>query len=430
MTRYYDTLIHVLPKSRLPGLRVPSLAAFLAPALLLAIVILFHWRLTLTHQYTWLENPDLANLDLPWMQFQAGEWHQHRFALWDPNTWMGQPLIGQAQPGTAYPLNWPLFLAPLKNGWMRETVLNWYYVLIRCLAALAAFAFARDLGRTRIASILAGCVYSLGGYVASTAAPQMVNGAVWTPLVFLFLFRAQRGIYPVASSLLSGFFLGIGWLAGHHQMNLYVTLAAGAMWLWFALRDGGIHLRRIDVGVLKLAAASIALAVLASGFQTVPMAEYGRLAVRWSGTPEPLHFNETVPYTVLEQYAMHPSGLLGIFLPNFVRGAANPYMGAVALALGLLGAIAGWKDPAVRWLACLSLGGILFALGPNGLLHGILYAVAPMLDKARMPAAGTVVFSAPSRLWWLMAWISRRGPPDRYGRNKPEDCWEGLAQGW
>jgi hypothetical protein len=204
----------------------------LGPSVLLAIVILFYWKLVLTHQYTWLETPDMANLVLPWLQFQAGEWHRHRFPLWDPNSWFGQPLFGQAQPGSAYPLNWILFLAPLKNGWLRESLLNWYYVLMRALAALTAYAFARDLGRSRIASILAGCVYALGGYVAFTRAPQMVNGAVWTPLVFLYLLRAKRDQRPWASALLSGFFLGFGWLAGHHQMNLFVSIAAARAVSW------------------------------------------------------------------------------------------------------------------------------------------------------------------------------------------------------
>ena len=50
--------------------------------------------------------------------------------------------------------------------------------------------------------------------------------------------------------------------------------------------------------MLKLAACSVAIAILASGFQTVPLAEYGRLAVRWAGAENPLHLNDTVPYTV------------------------------------------------------------------------------------------------------------------------------------
>ncbi len=354
---------------------------------LLAVVVLFHWKLTLTRQYTWLENPDMANLVLPWLQFQAGEWRHHHFPLWDPNSWFGQPLIGQGQPGAAYPLNWLLFLAPLKNGWLRDSALNWYYVLVRYLAALSAYALARDLNRTRIASILAGCVYALGGYVAATPAPQMVNGAVWTPLVFLFLFRAARGDRPWANAFLSGFFLGVGWLAGHHQMNLYVSMAAVGMWIWLCVREG-----KLNRTMLKLAAASLAIAVLASAFQTLPMAEYGRLAVRFSGPPDPLRFNQTVPYSVLEQYSLRPLGILGTFIPGLQKGA-NAYIGIVALSLAVLGAIRGRRESQVRWLAALSIAGILFSLGPNGLLNGMLYAITPMLDKARMPGAGTVVFA-------------------------------------
>jgi len=367
----------------------------LGPSVLLAIVVLFHWKLALTHQYTWLETPDMANLVLPWLQFQAGEWHRHRFPLWDPNSWFGQPLFGQAQPGSAYPLNWLLFLAPLKNGWLRESALNWYYVLMRALAALTAYAFARDLGRSRAASILAGCVYALGGYVAFTRAPQMVNGAVWTPLVFLYMLRAEHGRSPWASALLSGFFLGFGWLAGHHQMNLFVSIAAAILWIWLCIREG-LHQGKPDWPMARLAAGSLAIAALASGFQTLPTAEYGRLAVRWSGPPEPLHFDQTVPYTVHEDYALKPLGLLGIFIPGIAQGSmpgSNPYVGVVAFALALLGAILAWRERQVRWLAALSLGGIVFSLGPNSLLHGVLYALVPLVEKARVPGAGTVVFA-------------------------------------
>jgi len=369
----------------------PKRDQLLGPAILLAIVILFHWKLVLTHQYTWLETPDMANLVLPWLQFQAGEWHHHRFPLWDPNSWFGQPLFGQAQPGSAYPLNWLLFLAPLKNGWLRESSLNWYYVLNRVLAAMTAYAFARDLRRSRPASILAGCVYALGGYVAFTRAPQMVNGAVWTPLVFMYLFRAERGERPWASSLLSGFFLGFGWLAGHHQMNLFVSIAAAILWIWLCVREG-----RIDRRMTGLAAASLTIAALASGFQTLPTAEYGRVAVRWSGPGEPLSFDQTVPYSVHEDYALKPLGLLGIFIPGIAQASmpgSNPYVGIVAFTLALLGAILAWRQRQVRWLAALSLGGILFSLGPNSLLHGVLYALVPLVEKARVPGAGTVVFS-------------------------------------
>jgi hypothetical protein len=359
----------------------------LGPSILFLIVVLFYWKLVLTNQYTWLEGPDAANLNLPWLQFQAGEWHNGRFPLWDPNGWFGQPLLGQAQPGAAYPPNWVLFLFPLKHGWIRQAALHWYFVLTRYFAALACYALARDLRRSRGASILAGCVYGLGGYVAVTVAPQMVNGAVWTPLVFLYLFRAERGERPLASALLSGFFLGFGWLAGHHQMNLFVTMAAVGLWIWLAVREGKLNWR-----IGRLAAVSLCMAVLASAFQTIPTAEYGRRAVRWVGMPDPVQFNQVVPYTMHEEYSEKPLSALGIFLPG-IDSRFGLYVGTIAFAMGVLGAILAWRERQAPWLVALALGGLFFTLGPNSVFHGVLYSLIPLVEKARVPAAGSIVFS-------------------------------------
>ncbi len=358
------------------------------PVLLLLIVTLFEWKLVLTNQFTWLEGADTANQVLPWLQFQVGEWHRLHFPLWEPSGFAGQPLFGQGQPGAAYPLNWLLFLFPTHGGWIRQDALHWYFVLIRYLAALAAYALCRDLGRSRPASVLGAAVYALGGYVGNTMWPQMVNGAVWTPLAFLFLLRAARGRHPWPSALLSGFFLGIGWLAGHHQMNLFVTLAAAGLWLWLILRNG------FDGKLAKLAAAAMLMVAAASAFQTIPMAEYGARALRWTGSPQdPLGPAQTVAYTVHEQYSLPPSSLLGIFVPN-VEWSWPPYIGIAAFALALLGAAMAWRSsPPVRWLSVIALAGILFALGPNSVLHGVLYAVFPLIDKARVPAAATLVFA-------------------------------------
>lgn len=363
---------------------VPKVAG---PALLFVIVILFNWKLVLSNQFTWLDSPDLASQVLPWFQFQAGEWHAGRFPLWDPNDWGGQPLQGQMQPGSAYPLNWVTFLFPLNHGWLRQDVLHWYFVLIRYLGALTCFALCRDLGRSMIASLIGACVFSLGGYVAHTDWPQMINGAVWAPLVFLFLLRVERGVRPLGSALLSGFFLGVAWLAGHHQIPILLSLAAAGTWLWLCLRRG-----RPDFEMARLALFSLGVAILASGFQTVPAAEYGAHAVRWSGTDKPLHFNQPVPYSVHQQYAMRPTTLLGIFIPG-MAGYADPYAGAVATALALLGVILAWKKRAVRFLAALACAGLLFALGGNSIFNGMLYAVVPLVEKARSPAAAIVLLA-------------------------------------
>jgi hypothetical protein len=374
--------------------------------LLFLIVTLFYWKLVLTDQYTWLEFPDLALQVLPWFQFQASEWHHGHFPLWDQTAWMGQPLFGQGQPGAAYPLNWLLFLWPLRNGWIQQAALHWYFVLIRFLASLTAYAFCRSLGRSRRASIVGGCVYALGGYVANTDWPQMVNGAVWTPLAFLFLFKVKRNEKPWHSAVLSGFFLGFGWLAGHHQMNLFASLAALGMWTWWFLRE-----RRPDWKIARLAALSLTVAFCAGALQTLPMAEYGKLAVRWTGSPDdPIGLGQSIPYSVHEQYQLKPHELLGLFLPSASEGF-RPFAGVAACALAFLGFALGWRREEVRWLGALVLGGVVFALGGNSLFHGWAYSLLPLVDKARVPEAATLVLSlglAPLAAFGLDLWFENR----------------------
>ena len=103
------------------------LSAAVGPLILFLIITGFFWKLV-TKQYTWMDQPDMAYQVLPWYQFQAVSWHQGEFPLWDPHMWGGQPLIGQFQPGAAYPPNWLLFLLPMKNGRINQLWLQVYFI--------------------------------------------------------------------------------------------------------------------------------------------------------------------------------------------------------------------------------------------------------------------------------------------------------------
>ena len=365
-------------KRRAPALLVP-LALFLLTAA-------FYWKLVFTNQYTWLESPDLANQVLPWFQFQAGEWHKGIIPLWDPYLWSGQSLIGQAQPGVAYPLNWLLFLRPLRNGWIRLFWLHWYFVVMHFMAALFAYWLARDLGASRSASVLAGLAFGLGGYVGTTDWPQMLNGAVWAPLVFLFLRRAFAGIRPVASAALAGVFLGMAWLAGHHQIPIYTTLAAGGVCAYYVLRD-----LKLDWRAARLTAVFLAFTLLVGALQILPAYEYGKLARRWVGVEEPVGWNEKVPYTVHAEYSLNPLSILGIVIPGIHRHA-DPFAGVVVTGLALLALALGFRRMEVKLLAAIAAGGLLFSLGSNSVWHGMFYALVPLVEKARTPSMAIFLF--------------------------------------
>jgi hypothetical protein len=102
---------------------------------------------------------------------------------------------------------------------------------------------------------------------------------------------------------------------------------------------------------------------------------------------------ETVPYSVHAQYSLKPISLIGIFVAGVEQAPYNAFCGVAAFSLAILGAILWWRERRVRWLAAIGVGGILFALGGNNVFHGMLYALAPLVEKARVPAAATVLFA-------------------------------------
>jgi hypothetical protein len=364
----------------------PQRLARAASALLLFLLVAgFFWKLVLTNQFTWLAGADIASQVLPWYQFQASEFHAGRFPFWDPNQALGQPLLAQAQPGTAYPLNWLLFSLPLRQGWIRQSFLHWYFVLIHWMAAALMYRFSRDLRAPRPAAIFAGLVFALAGYMGSYDWPQMLNGALWGPAVLMFLFRVARGHKVVQSSVLGGFCLGLAWLAGHHQVPLYLSLIAGFGWL-FLLAER-VHLRRRLAGL----AAFWSMTAATGAFLFLPTLEYARRSVRWVGLPDPVGWGDKVPVDIHRHWTFEPSALLGIVLPGFFANV-EPFLGVTAFTLALLGVALAWERRETRWLAAIGVAGVVYSLSDSSFLHGWLYSMAPLVDKARNPGTAIYVF--------------------------------------
>ena len=102
-------------------------------------MIAFYWKFTLSGQYELMWTPDLAQQVVPWFQVAARQWSSGTLSLWDPHMWGGQPLLGQAQPGVAYFLNWALFSIPLKTVAFSADILHWYFAVIHFMAALFGY---------------------------------------------------------------------------------------------------------------------------------------------------------------------------------------------------------------------------------------------------------------------------------------------------
>jgi len=346
----------------------------------------FYWKLTLTRQYNWFDHPDMCYLEIPRMQFQMREIRVHgNFPLWDPHIWTGQPLIGQTQPGPLSPLNLLFYLTPMRDGYMKFSQLNYYWAAIHFLAALFAFWLARDLKLSYAAALFCGAVFGYGGFTGSVAWIDVINGGIWAPLIVLFLRRAVEGTRPYANAALSGLFLGIAWLSGHHEIPILLTLMSGLLWLWHCRRNPRLLFPAAVFGFVMFAIGAV---------QTLPTFEFGRMAVRWVGLENSVGWNDKIPYSVSALYSLPAKGLLATFLPAIGNYAdSNPYIGCIAVALALFAIAARWSNAAVRTMTAILAGSIIYSLGAHTPLQGIMYAILPIVDKARIPSRGTLILS-------------------------------------
>jgi hypothetical protein len=362
----------------------PSAGRALLPALvILLLAVAFYGELAFTDRYTWFNQYDMCALEIPRLTFEAREIHGGRFPLWDPHIWAGQPFIGQTQPGPFYPLNLLFVVLPLRDGQLRNEFLNWYYILIHFQAVLFMYLLCRDAGRTSVASLFAGCVFAFAGFLGAVPWLDLMNGAVWAPLVFLFLFRILRSQKPTTSAAWCGVFLGVAWLSGHHEIPLLLSaLVAGF------LAAGVIRTRSWKLA--RLACASLLIAVLVGGAQLVPTYEFGHASRRWVEAEEPVRWNDVVPYTVHTKYSLSPQGLLGFVLPDQDPNAGSTMLvGVTVCVLAVIGFLSCWRKRRVRWMAIIGLLGLLYALGSWLFFHGLIYALIPMLAKARTPVRAT-----------------------------------------
>ena len=404
-----------------PGRNQPpaGLSRLAAALLLIALICGFYWKLTLSSKFTWLTGADTTSQVLPWLQIQAREWHAGRIPLWDPYSWLGQPLIGQAQPGVAYPLNWLLYAMPLRDGFIKTGWLNWYLIVIHLMGAWFAYLLARDLRLSRASAVFAGMAFTLLGWMGDTEWPQMLNGAVWAPLVLMFAFRICRGIRIWHSALYGGVALGMSWLSGHHQAPIFLSLAAAAILVWTAFT-------RKNWKLLAASAVLFATALCTGAVQILPAYEYGKNSVRWVGLPDPIGWNEKIPWHIHRDWRTSPADLLGVVFPS-MHTHASPYLGAATLTLALLGFWLARRRRETRHLAALGAAALLFSMVDASPLHGILHSLVPLVEKARNASAAVYLTGLAAAILAAMALDRLRRDPASTARAARILCWFAAA---
>ncbi len=358
-----------------------------AAGVLVILVIAFFWRLVFTDQI--LPRGDVFTYFTPYWAYRDAALRAGRIPLWNPELFMGAPLLANSQAGVLYPPNWPaiLFDAP--------TAIKVSIVAHAAWAALGMYVFSRSsLGTSQLGSLLAGATWALGGYFsAQVEHVNQVQGLAWLPWAFSLWDQARTRWRWIAGL---GAVMAMQLLAGHSQTAFIsgVGLGLWAVWhtvmAWRARPPGparGIRSpRSLPMAPLATLAAAATLAVLLSAIQLLPTLELARLSNRGGG----LSFLEAVSFSLRPQ-------LIGrALLPAYVEPALFSeyiaYAGIVSLSLAAAAAWRGRRDPYPGGLLLLSAAGLFLALGAYNPFYWVLVRGVP----------GFALFRAPAR--WLALW--------------------------
>lgn len=384
---------------------VPEIARSLrrvAPLLLLTVLVLaVFWRVLLTPEYSLINFDDMRQQWYPWFAFASASLARGELPLWNPHSFSGVSLVGEAQAGILYPP--VLALAWAAGGTPVSTSAFSLFIVAHCvLAAWGACALARSLRCRAGAAVASGLLFGAGGYVMAKVTGQLnlVIGSAWLPValwLWVRLLRREREWSRTAGLVAgSGAATGLGLLGGHIQpaivtVYLMPCLAGLVLASRRRLGDWRAWLRAAALGV-----AVVAFALGLAAVQVIPSYFFSQGYLRWFSAAGPWPFAERVPYEMLAtQAAATPTSLLANLVVPSERPLAEGghHVGVIAVALAILGLARRGRRSTPLWLGGILAVALLLSLGAASMLHGVLTSVLPGLAQTRSPARMTLATS-------------------------------------
>jgi hypothetical protein len=213
-------------------------------------------------------NPVLLDQSIvmqPWQHFAAERLHNGTPPLWNPNNYLGQPMVGTYQTAYFWPLNWLYYVFPT---W---SFLAWSAALRLFAAGLFTFLFLRRLALGVAPSILGAVTFALSGFMIAWLGHLHTHVALFLPAFFWMVERtAERP--TLRNNGLVALFVGCALVAGHLQTAVHIAIAVAAYSAFrFAVPVRGTQLTLR--GLSQLAAGAI-LGVMFAMPQLLPFFDY------------------------------------------------------------------------------------------------------------------------------------------------------------
>ncbi|HJR09131.1 MAG TPA: YfhO family protein [Pyrinomonadaceae bacterium] len=332
--------------------------------------------------------------------------------LWTPYALSGYPLLSMSQLGLAYPLTWGyLFLdAPRAEQ---------IYVLAPfLLSPMFTYAYARELGRSRTAALLAGLSYAYGG--ATTGLLGVVgfhtNAMMWLPLILIPVerVRTSRRFASCLAAAACAYALSV--LTGYAQGFVFNALVAVSYAIFLSLFvdsrgegsrvEGWLSWRRWRPALVALGA--IALGAGVGAFQILETMRAVRRSIR-----------RTLIYPFFVSGSFSPRvALKSLAAPLYTERFADvgTYVAPVVLLLAVAAVIFALRrttatttrDARVFFWAGASLVSCVLILGKYTPVYGLLYHV-PVFNSFRVPSRFSFVWTFAASVLAAYGWDALAG---------------------
>ncbi|GAB4570381.1 MAG: hypothetical protein Kow0077_04390 [Anaerolineae bacterium] len=372
-------------------------ADVLAVLVLVALWVGFFWRFLTpveADQVSLVEG-DFSGQFVAFGAYQAQRLWAGEVPLWNPYNNGGLPFLADTQSAVFYP---PRLITVVLTGLTRQ----WTYhaleleMMAHVLAtSLLMYAFLRRLlgsGAGSVPGALAGAItWAYGGFMTGYPPLQLalLEAVTWAPLIMLGIHECTGGETPRWHWLIvAGLGLGLSVMAGHPQTNWFLGLL-GVAFLAFRVWRQGWRWTVFVRGAVWFGGLAVLLALV----QLLPAFEYLQHTTR-------IDFGFEAKRN---GFPVHD--LIQLVFPRVVSIWSPLYVGVAGLLLVLAGLASQVRDRAF-WAGS-ALFGLLFSLGGNAALYGLLYNILPGLKLFRGQERGAMVvaFALSVLAGQGMAWL-------------------------
>lgn len=399
-----DSLRERTPVSGPPaGVRADARLEFWPAALFIALALIFFWKIAFTGLV--LSGYDTFAYFYPYFGAAADAVRHFRLPLWNPDVFMGAPLLANLQMALFYPATLLFFELPLPYA------LSYDIILHVVLAAFFTYHLARQTaGLGRAGALAAGITFAFSGFFAAQAGHvNQLSAAVWLPLMLLLFDRAYNR-RSLLNTLLCGGVIGLTLLAGHTQETYMTLCALGGYFLWLsgaetrqvialggdrgsgATRPAAPTVRvlfsivRANLRGLATLLLTLLIGAGLAAIQLAPSLELAGLSIRSGG----------MGYRQVVSFSLNPLILPQALLPGYWQNPFSEYVGYVGvtgLLLAILGAATHWRHPRTGFFVVLAGAGLLLAFGGYTPLYIFGYALVPGFGLFRVPARWLYIYT-------------------------------------